>query len=583
MGLMRGADAILETLEQAGVDLIVGYIGHTTQELADAIGNRQQLRAMYPATEMGGAHLINGYNFIKGRAAAAGLWHTVGTLLIPGALYEGMESRIPSLHVGLNVDGAFKDRQAMQEMPNLDVLKGITRYATRIERPNKIPETLLRALQRAHGTPSGPVFVDIPFDLTIDSAEMAIPEGWVAPTKRAGAGPQDIQAVVELLLAAERPTLIVGGGAVSSGAAAEVRQLAEMLGIPVSTTHTSQGILSETHPLSLGSSGPIGWRCANDQITSSDLIIAIGTRLSDWGWAQTYAAEMPGALVHIDLDQAQLGNFYLPKIGIVGDAKTVLSQLIDAVGKSPGYEEMPFEQRPQFKSIEQAKAAWLEEMQARANYSETPISPWRIADAIQAALGPNDYIVSDAGNNTGWIFQGTIAEREKRLVTTFGAGVLGAGFPMALGVKLAAPESNVVAALGDGGFGYATNEIALALRENIPVTVIVFNDMALGANNGFMTYLYGKPSWTELNNPDFVALAKAYGADGERVENPGDLQAAVERGIASGTVYIIDVPISREFGYPSTGVGGKVRWPTREWPTDTIGTLSPQRFDLRRN
>ena len=165
-------------------------------------------------------------------------------------------------------------------------------------------------------------------------------------------------------------------------------------------------------------------------------------------------------------------------------------------------------------------------------------------------------------------------------MTTSGAGVLGAGFPMALGVKLAAPQSNVVAALGDGGFGYATNEIAFALREKIAVTVIVFNDSALGANNGFMTYLYGEPNWTALNNPDFVALAKSYGAQGERVEDPAELEAAVRRGIGSGTVYVIDVPISQAFGYPSTGTGGRVKWEPRQWPSDTIGTRTPRRFDL---
>jgi len=580
MTLKRGADAILETLEAGGVELVLGYIGHTTQELADASRSRNKLRTMFPATEMGGAHVINGYNYVKNRAAAAGIWHTCGTMLIPGALYEGMSSRIPSVHLGMNIDGAFKDREAMQEMPNLEVMKSITRYATRAERPNKLPETIYRAIQRAHGTPAGPTFVDIPFDLTIDVAEMTTPSGWEAPSHRSGAGPELIAKVIELLLPAKRPVLIVGGGAVASSAEEEVRAFAEMLGVPVVTTHTSQGILPESHPLALGSAGPIGWSCANEWVASADVVVAIGTRLTDWGWAQTYAAGLAGKLVHVDLDAGQLGNFYFPAIGIVGDARTVLAQLIEAVGHSPEYHAKPFQDHQRFAEISALREAWLEKMRSRASSSETPISPWRIAGAIEAALNPEDYIVSDAGNNTGWIYQGTMSERSRRLVTTSGAGVLGAGFPMALGVKLAAPDVNVVAAVGDGGFGYATNEIAFALREKIAITVIVFNDSALGANNGFMTYLYGQPNWTALNNPDFAALAKSYGAQGERVEDPADLENAVRRGVASGTVYVIDVPISQAFGYPSTGVGGKVKWEPRQWPSDTIGTLTPQRFDL---
>lgn len=579
MALMRGADAILDTLEEGGTDLLVGYIGHTTQELADATRGRTGMRTMYPATELGGAHLINGYNYIKGRAAAAGLWHTCGTLLIPMALYEGMFSRIPSVHLGFNVDGSFKGRDSMQEMPNVESLAPTTRYATRVERPDKLPETINRAIQRAHGSPAGPTFVDIPFDLTVDVAEMDIPKGWSAPTHRPGADPEQIRAVVDLAVGAKRPVLIVGGGAVSSGADAEVKQLAELLGIPVTTTLTSQGILPESHPLSLGTSGPIGWRCANDWIADADLVIAVGSRISEWGYSQSFTAPMPGRLVHIDTDSDQLGNFYFPEIGIVGDARTVLRQIIEATRQNPDFIEAPYQERAHHVAVVEAKEEWVVQKRRRAQVDESPISPWRVVDAIESALSPEDVIVSDAGNNTGWIFQGTTAERSRRLVTTFGGGVLGAGFPMALGAKLARPESNVVVGVGDGGFGYAHNEIALALRESIPVTIVVFNDSALGANKGFMTNLYGQPSWTALNNPDFVALARAYGADGERVEDAGDLDAAVKRGVGSGTVYVIDVPISSAHEYPATGSGGKVKWPARQWPADAIGTQSPGRFD----
>ncbi|WP_294569148.1 thiamine pyrophosphate-binding protein [uncultured Arthrobacter sp.] len=576
---MRGADAILGALEASGVELVLGYIGHTTQELADAARDHPGIRTMYPATELGGAHVINGYNFMKGRAAAAGIWHTCGTMLIPGGLYEGMFTRIPSIHLGLNVDAAFKDREAMQEMPNVEVLRELTRFATRVERPGKLAETVQRAAQRAHGTPSGPAFVDIPFDLTVDVARTDVALGWQPPSNRSGTTAQVVKDIAATLLAADRPAFIVGGGAVSSQAQDEVRELAELLGMPTTTTHTAQGILPESHALALGSTGPIGWRPANEWVAKADVVLAVGTRMSDWGWAQSYAADLPGQLIHVDLDPAQLGNFYFPSVGVVGDARTVLRQVIDEIQGSPTGAPRSFESREYYTEVSASKAAWLEELAERGRADTSPISPWRVAAAIEAVLDPEDVIVTDAGNNTAWIFQGTTAEHSKRLVTTFGAGVLGAGFPMALGVKLAVPDRNVVAAVGDGGFGYGTNEIAFALREGIALTVVVFNDGALGANNGFMTHLYGRPSWTTLNNPDFAALARAYGAEGERVEDPAQLEAAIQRGVDSGTVYVIDVPISQEFGYPSTGVGGVVRWAPREWPEDTIGTRMPGRFD----
>jgi acetolactate synthase I/II/III large subunit len=434
-------------------------------------------------------------------------------------------------------------------------------------------------MQRAHGAPAGPTFVDIPFDLTVDIAEMEIPTGWSAPRSRPGADPEQVREALRLLVGAERPVLIVGGGAVWSEADAEVLELAELVGAPVTTTLTSQGIVAESHPLSLGTSGPIGWRCANEWIADADVVVAVGSRISEWGYSQSYTADMPGKLVHIDTDPGQLGNFYFPEVGIVGDVRTVLRQMIEAVRQDPEFVAAPYQDRSHYAAVCAAKEKWTAQRRERAAVDDSPISPWRVVSAIESAVGPEDYIVSDAGNNTGWVFQGTTAERSRRLVTTFGAGVLGAGFPMALGVKLARPETNVVVGVGDGGFGYAHNEIAFALRENIPVTVVVFNDSALGANKGFMTNLYGQPSWTALNNPDFVALARAYGADGERVEDAGDLNAAVKRGVGSGTVYVIDVPIGEAYEYPATGTGGKVKWPPRQWPADVIGTRAPGRFD----
>ena len=366
MGLMRGADAILDTLEAGGTELLVGYIGHTTQELADAASERKGMRTINPATELGGAHLINGYNYITGRASAAGLWHTCGTLMITSGLYEGLYSRIPSVHLGFNVDGGFQGRDSMQEMPNVDALKPLTRHAARVERPEKLPEAINRAIQRAHGTPAGPTFVDIPFDLTVDVAEMEIPTGWPATVNRAGADPALVRAAASLLLSAERPVLIVGGGAVTSQADAEVLELAELAGVAVTTTFTSQGIVPETHPLSLGSSGPIGWPCANDAIAEADVVIAIGTRMSEWGYGRSYTAALPGRLVHIDTDANQIGAFYFPELGIVGDARTVLRQLIEAVRQDASFVPSPYNERPNYQRRAESKEKWATERRDRA-------------------------------------------------------------------------------------------------------------------------------------------------------------------------------------------------------------------------
>lgn len=581
MAVMRGAEAVVRTLEQYETELLVGYIGHSTHEIADTITHDSEIKAVCPVTELAGSHIVNAYNFLRGRPAAVGLWHTCGSLLVTGGLYEGMVSRIPSVHIGLNVDGSFKDREGIQEMPNEEVFRPLTRRTLRAERPDKLPEALHRAFQAATGTPAGPTFVDVPFDITVDEAEMTIPTGWQEPSRRSAADPEDVARAAALLVNAERPLMLVGGGAASSGAAAEVLELAELLGIPVTTTYTAQGILSEEHPLSLGTSGTLGWSCANEATESADVVLALGTRIADWGYAQAYAGKIPGQLIHVDVDSGQLGGFYIPEIGMVADARTALRQLIEAVKADSGYVPDSYENRPAFAAARDSKARWMETMEARKDSDEFPLSPWRVMADVQGQLNPDDILVTDTGNNTGWVFQGTISTQQHRLLLSFGAGVLGAGFPMGIGAKLAEPDKNVVVALGDGGFQYATNEIPTALRHNLPITVVVFNDGYYGANNGFMQHLYGRTSWVGLNNPDYAALAKAYGADGEKIESPDQLGEAVRRGVDSGTVYVIDCPINPEIGYPATGVGPTIRWEPRTWPADVVGTQAPTKFSAQ--
>ncbi|MGV1049067.1 MAG: thiamine pyrophosphate-binding protein [Solirubrobacterales bacterium] len=581
MAVMRGAEGVVKTLERYETELVVGYIGHSTHELADAIKHESGLEAVCPVTELAGSHIVNAYNFLRGKPAAVGLWHTCGTLLITGGVYEGLVSRIPSVHIGLNVDGSFKDREAIQEMPNEEVFRALTRRTLRAERPDKLPEAIHRAFQAATGSPAGPTFVDIPFDITIDEAEMTIPTGWQAPTGRSAADPEAVARAAELLVNAQSPVMLIGGGAALSGADEEVRELAELLGIPVTTTYTAQGILSEEHPLALGTSGTLGWSCANAATENADVVLAVGTRIADWGYAQAYAGKIPGQLIHIDTDSAQVGGFYIPEVGMVADAKTALAQLIAAVEAADGFEADSYENRPTFGPARDAKERWIAEMRTRAESDEFPLSPWRVMRDVQAQLGEDDIIVTDTGNNTGWVFQGTIARKKHRLLLSFGAGVLGAGFPMGIGAKLAEPESNVVVALGDGGFQYATNEIATAMRHELAIVVVVFDDGYYGANNGFMNYLYDRTSWVELNNPDYVALAKAYGAQGERIESADQIGDAVKRGIESGTVYVIDAPINAAHEYPATGVGPTIRWEPRQWPADVVGTQAPTKFSAQ--
>ena len=179
----------------------------------------------------------------------------------------------------------------------------------------------------------------------------------------------------------------------------------------------------------------------------------------------------------------------------------------------------------------------------------------------------------DVGSNAGWVFRGYVAHQPNRLLAPFGIGSLGSAFPLGLGAKLAMPDKKVAVVTGDGGFQYTMNEIATALMENIPVVVVVLNDGYLGANRGLAENVFDERyMWVKINDPDFAAIARAYGAKGERVEKPGDLIQLSNARFESNTVYVVDVPIDYKFCYPGIGTGPNYKWEPRLWPSDPVGT-----------
>jgi len=568
--LQRGADAVVDALVANEVELVVGFIGHTSHEVADALASRKEIRSFHPVTELGGAQIVTGYNMAKGRGAAVGIWHTVGSLVAAAGVFEANESRVQALHIGFNVDGALKGRDAFQETPNDKVFSGLCRYVARVERPDKIPEAIHHALRAISGPRAGAAFVDIPFDVAIDKATM--PAAVRRPIARPTAlHADDVSQLVQMLKTAQRPFILAGGGVVAANATAQLKQLAELVGAPVGSTLTAMGALPHSHPLSVGPTGIIGWPVAHDLARDADLFIAIGCRLADWGHAQAWAEKPPRNLVQIDSDPGQLGQIYAPALALCADAGCALDQLVAALQQ----DEPPISRADYLAQIGTQKSAWLDELNARWRDDQFPLSPWRVVHELRNALGPDGVVVTDVGNNAAWVFQGMLFERTRHLIAPMGAGVLGSALPLALGAKLAKPECPVAVVTGDGGFQYTMSEIATAMRERIPVVILVLNDGLLGASDGFMRYLYGHAQWVELHSPDFAMLAKAYGAAGERIESVDQLAPAIARGLASDTVYVIDIPISRTFTHPTTGLGPTVRWEGREWPSDVTGIHMP--------
>lgn len=572
MTILSGAQAVVETLKEYGAEILFGYIGHTTHDVAVA-ASQAGIRTVNPATELGGAYMAVAYNYMRNAPAAVGVWHTVGSLLIAPALREANSSRIPSVHLGFNADSRLTHRDGLQQVPSA-MFDHVTRFNARIERVDKVGEIIHRAFQAAQGFPAGAAYVDITIDVAADRGDIVVPRAWRAPQLRIPPSAAAIAETAQLLREAKRPLLVIGGGAVRSDAGSEIVGLAEGLGIPFVTTTTAQGLIPDTHPLCLGPAGMAGWRCANDALKEADLLIVLGSRLSDWGISHGFTARLAPRMVQVDLDYGRLGEFYFPTVSIIADVRDFAASLSAAFADASDVKKLRSGRRDYLARAAESKAEWLSYMDTQCADNAVPVSGYRVMGELRGVMSPDDIIVSDIGRHSWYVLPTVLMQKPRKILMSFGEGLLGSAVPLGIGAKLAEPESTVFVATGDGGVQYHLNELRVAIEHGAPIVVIVFHDGVYGANEEMMRMKYGKGSWTTVPSPDYVQLFRAYGGDGERIACAEDVGFALRRAKASGKPYVIDVPTSPTAPFLDNHASGPVfLMGGRDIPADTAGTL----------
>lgn len=581
MAIKRGADLIVEALEEYGTEQVFGFIGHSTHHMANALSKSDLGKTVVnPATELGGAWMVNGYNYVRDRVGAVGAWHTVGNHLLPAAMMEARSGRIPSVHIGFNSDSRMSGRrEACQHVP-WQMFDKIALSNQRVERVDHIGEAIHAAFRIAEGHPAGPSYVDIPFDLTADQIEE---KGVIPPaSKKAGHGVmrasnEDVKATAAKLLAAKNPVILAGGGVVRSNGGAALVKVAEMAGVPVVTTTPGQGVIPEVHPLAMGATGFCGCKSANDVLSAADFVLVLGSRLSDWGVAQGYIFKMP-EFVQVDTDQATLGSFYFPVLPIVADAKAFLEQLAEVLPTTSGFKAIPFQERENCRQAAELRKSWNGWVDDQAKKEGLPASMYRVMAEVRKVQRPDDIIASDIGNHSTPVYVGTHLHKPRRLISSMGEGVLGSGFPMALGAQLAEPNSRVFLGTGDGAFFYHFNELRVAVEHKLPVIILLFTNDSYGANFTLMGYQFGQENWTQFQNPDWISIAKAFGAGGELIQSADNIGPALQRAIDSGKPYLIQIPVNKAEGLasdPVGGVGPNLLLKGREVPVDNSGSMYP--------
>jgi len=433
-------------------------------------------------------------------------------------------------------------KDAFQEADIIGITTPITKYNYQPKKAVEIPETVKQAFHIATTGRPGPVLIDLPKNVQTETAEMKFTDnveirGYKPKTRP---HPLQVKKAVELLLKAERPIILAGGGVIASNASPELLALAELLMAPVATPLMGKGCFPENHPLSLGDMGMHGTFAANKLILEADVLLAVGTRFSDrtTGKLDEFCPDVK--IIHVDIDSAEIGKNVDIDVPIVADAKKTLKAIYQLLTRKLQKKESS----QWFKRVQEFK----EHVKDERSDGEKGLKPPRLMKELRKIL-PNDAIIAtEVGQNQMWAALHFMTYKPRTFISSGGLGTMGFGFPASIGAKVACPDRPVVDIAGDGSFRMTEQELACSVMEKIPVTVIVLNNSVLGMVAQWQRLFYGRRySAVDLGNvPDFVKLAEAYGAEGTRVGSLKEFSKAVRKAIKSDVTTVIDVPIAPE-------------------------------------
>jgi len=545
---MSGAQAVIEALKRQKVKAIFGIIGGAVLPVYDVLYKTPEIRHILARHEQCAAHAADGYARASGRPGVCMATSGPGaTNLVTGIANAYMDSSPVIAFTGqvnaFAVNSSYLiGKDAFQEADIIGITTPVTKYNYQPKKASEIPETVKEAFHIATTGRPGPVLIDLPKNVQRETAEMKFTDNVEIRGYKPKTNPHPLQVkkAVELLLNAERPIILAGGGVIISNASTELSALAELLMAPVATPLMGKGCFPENHPLSLGNIGMHGTRAATKLILEADVLLAVGTRFSDRTTGKLDEFCPDAKIIHIDIDSAEIGKNVDVDVPIVADAKKTLK----AIYQSLTSKLQKRESSQWFKRVQEVKGQLKDEISG----GEKDLKPPRLMKELRKILPNNAIVATEVGQNQMWAALYFMAYKPRTFISSGGLGTMGFGFPASIGAKVACPDRTVVDIAGDGSFRMTEQELGSSVKEKIPVTVIVLNNSVLGMVAQWQRLFYGRRySAVDLGNvPDFVKLAEAYGAEGTRVGSLKEFSRAVKKAIKSEVTTVIDVPISPE-------------------------------------
>ncbi|MBW8172669.1 acetolactate synthase large subunit [Ornithinimicrobium sp. Arc0846-15] len=557
---LTGAETLVETLKRVGVEHIFGLPGGCILPLYDALYETPGLRHILVRHEQGAGHAAQGYAAATGKVGVCMATSGPGATNLVTPLADANMDSIPIVAITANVPSAAMGSDAFQEADIRSITMPVTKHSFLVTDPNQIEATIASAFHLAASGRPGPVLVDVSKDaltaLVTGDAPLQLALPGYHP--RTTAAPEAVSDAVDLMLKAQRPVLYVGGGTVRSGAHQEVLEFAEITGIPVVTTLMARGAFPDSHPQHMGMPGMHGTVTAVAALQRSDLIISLGARFDDrvTGARDSFAPH--AQVIHADIDPAEIGKNRVTAVGLVGDAKETIRQLVNefAARKAAGetYDYSDFVERCNI--MRERYPLGFDEPE------DGSLSPQYVIQRLGEIVGSEAIYTSGVGQHQMWASQFIKYEQPNKWINSGGLGTMGYAVPAAMGAKVACPDDVVWAVDGDGCFQMTNQELATCAVEGIPIKVAIINNAALGMVRQWQTLFYSEryssSQLPSMQVPDFVTLAEAYGCVGLRCDNPEDVDATIARAME-----INDRPVVVDF---------RVHQDAMVWPMVPAGT-----------
>jgi acetolactate synthase-1/2/3 large subunit len=551
---ITGARALYETLRACGVTHLFGL---DSPEPLYAEMDRAEMRPITVRDERAGAIMADAYARVSGRPGVCTAIRGPGATNLITGIGEAWASSTPVVAIVNDVHTALTGRNPIQEVDHLALFRPVTKWAVRLDRPERVAELTARAFAVATSGRPGPTLVSCPDDvLSRDGAPAGPPRPGARrfPSLRVAPDPSAVREAVAVLGEARRVAIVAGGGVLISGAWDELREVADLLGATVATTPLGKGAVDETHPLSVGvvgayTGGELGrGRVANEAVLAADTVLLVGTKTGNVATASWTIPDPRSRIVHVDVDPQEIGRNYRA-LGVVGDARLALRALADGlraagIARGPG----------PVTEVARALAGWRERVAPYLQSTARPIRPERVVAEMARLVDDETIVCADASYSSLWAIDLLSLRRPgRRLVSARGFGGIGWGLPAAIGAKLAAPASRVLCLTGDGAFGYVFQELETAARYGLGLVVVVLNNSCFAFQKHAEELHYGRTFETQLLDVDYGALARTLHCDGTSVADPDDLRPALERAVASGRPTVINVVVDPDAFPPIVG------------------------------